>query len=161
MTAAQAAGVPTPSFDPREMALRGRIGAYRLHATHDPKETTKAAREAFMARFEREVDPETERLSPKSAPGVLKPPVKPTSPNSPTNPLRPDGAAPQRPRMGPPMSNPTNTTTPGSTTPGLSLLVLPDLLTALQPEWSGLPPPLPLFLREAQHGLTEVLEVTE
>ena len=53
------------------------------------------------------------------------------------------------------MSNPTNTNTPGSTTPGLSLLVLPDLLTALQPEWSGLPPPLPLFLREAQHGLTE------
>ena len=58
MTAAQAAGVPTPSFNPREMALRGRIGAYRLHATHDPKETTKAARTAFMARFEREVDPE-------------------------------------------------------------------------------------------------------
>ena len=58
MTAAQAAGVPTPSFDPREMALRGRIGAYRLHATHNPKETTKAAREAFMARFEREVDPD-------------------------------------------------------------------------------------------------------
>ena len=59
------------------------------------------------------------------------------------------------------MSNPTNTTTPGSTTPGLSLLVLPDLLTALQPEWSELPPPLPLFLREAQHGLTEALEVAE
>ena len=58
MTAARAAGVPTPSFDPREMALRGRIGAYRLHATHDPKETTKAARTAFMARFEREVDPD-------------------------------------------------------------------------------------------------------
>ena len=54
MTAAQAAGVPTPSFDPREMALRGRIGAYRLHATHDPKETTKAARTAFIP----EVDPE-------------------------------------------------------------------------------------------------------
>jgi len=58
MTAAQAAGGPTPSFDPKEMALRGRIGAYRLHATHDPKETTKSARTAFMARFEREVDPE-------------------------------------------------------------------------------------------------------
>ena len=59
------------------------------------------------------------------------------------------------------MSNPTNTTTPGSTTLGLSLLVLLDLLTALQPEWSELPPPLPLFLREAQHGLTEALEVAE
>ena len=48
----------TLTYDPKEMALRGRIGAYRLHATHDPKETTKAAREAFMARFEREVDPD-------------------------------------------------------------------------------------------------------
>ena len=48
----------TLTYDPKEMARRGRIGAYRLHATHDPKETTKAAREAFMARFEREVDPD-------------------------------------------------------------------------------------------------------
>ena len=48
----------TLTYDPKEMARSGRIGAYRLHATHDPKETTKAAREAFMARFEREVDPD-------------------------------------------------------------------------------------------------------
>ena len=48
----------TLTYDPQEMARRGRIGAYRLHATHSPKETTKAAREAFMARFEREVDPD-------------------------------------------------------------------------------------------------------
>ena len=48
----------TLTYDPKEMAWSGRIGAYRLHATHDPKETTKAAREAFMARFEREVDPD-------------------------------------------------------------------------------------------------------
>ena len=48
----------TLTYDPQEMARRGRIGAYSLHATHDPKETTKAAREAFMARFEREVDPD-------------------------------------------------------------------------------------------------------
>jgi hypothetical protein len=48
----------TLTYDPQEMARRGRIGAYRLHSTHDPKETTKAAREAFMARFEREVDPD-------------------------------------------------------------------------------------------------------
>ena len=47
----------TLTSDPHEMALRGRIGAYRLHATHDPKETTKAARAAFLARFEAEVDP--------------------------------------------------------------------------------------------------------
>ena len=42
------------------MALRGRIGAYRLHATHDPRETTRAAREQFLKRFEQEVDPESE-----------------------------------------------------------------------------------------------------
>ena len=48
----------TLAFDPQDMALRGRIGAYRLHATHDPKETTKAARAAFLARFERQVDPD-------------------------------------------------------------------------------------------------------
>jgi hypothetical protein len=40
------------------MSLRGRIGAYRLHATHDPRETTRRARAAFDARFLREVDPE-------------------------------------------------------------------------------------------------------
>jgi hypothetical protein len=34
------------------------MAAYRLHATHDPPETTKPARDAFMARFEREVDPD-------------------------------------------------------------------------------------------------------
>ena len=39
------------------MALRGRIGAYRLHATHDPRETTRTARASFLARFEDEVDP--------------------------------------------------------------------------------------------------------
>lgn len=43
---------------PQQAALRGRIGAYALHATHDPKETTKKAREAFDSRFEREVDPD-------------------------------------------------------------------------------------------------------
>ena len=45
------------------MALRGRIGAYRLHATQDPRATTAKARAAFLARFEAEVDPD----------GVLEP----------------------------------------------------------------------------------------
>ena len=40
--------------------LRGRIGAYKLHATHDPRVTTTNARAAFLARFEDEVDPERE-----------------------------------------------------------------------------------------------------
>jgi hypothetical protein len=50
--------VGIPHFDPAEMALRGRIGAFVLHARHDPRETTAKARSAFLARFEREVDPE-------------------------------------------------------------------------------------------------------
>jgi hypothetical protein len=45
-------------FDPSEMALRGRIGAYALHARRDPRETTARARVSFLQRFEREVDPE-------------------------------------------------------------------------------------------------------
>lgn len=54
-------------FDPAEMALRGRIGAYALHARHDPRETTRKARETFLNRFLDEVDrdrtlPEAERL---------------------------------------------------------------------------------------------------
>jgi hypothetical protein len=44
-------------LDSDEMARRGRLGALKLHATHDPKETTKAARAAFRSKFEREVDP--------------------------------------------------------------------------------------------------------
>ena len=41
-----------------ERSQRGRIAAYTLHATHDPKETTKKAREAFLAKFLDEVDPD-------------------------------------------------------------------------------------------------------
>ena len=61
------AGDVSHPFDPSEMALRGRIGAYALHAKRDPRETTAPARAAFLERFEREVDPdrvlpEAERL---------------------------------------------------------------------------------------------------
>src|SRR5215212_4973983 len=45
-------------FDPDEMSRRGRIGAHRLHATHDPRETTAKTREVFLTQFEREVDPD-------------------------------------------------------------------------------------------------------
>ena len=48
----------TIEFDPEEMARRGRIGAHRLHALHDSRELTAPARAAFLARFEREVDPD-------------------------------------------------------------------------------------------------------
>jgi hypothetical protein len=43
---------------PRERSLRGRMAAYRMHALHDPRETTRAARAAFSQRFLNEVDPE-------------------------------------------------------------------------------------------------------
>ena len=39
-------------------SLIGRIGAFALHATHDPQEITSAARKAFLDRFEREADPD-------------------------------------------------------------------------------------------------------
>ena len=45
---------------PKERSLRARIGAYSLHASHDPKQITANARRAFMDRFLREVDPEGE-----------------------------------------------------------------------------------------------------
>lgn len=45
-------------FDHKSMALRGRIGAFAQHALHDPRETTKAARTAFLGKFLIEVDPE-------------------------------------------------------------------------------------------------------
>ena len=41
-----------------ERILRARIAAYALHAQHDPRETTAKGRAAFLARFDREVDPE-------------------------------------------------------------------------------------------------------
>ena len=41
---------------PAERSLRGRIGAFSLHAMG--KTDTRAARAAFMGRFEKEVDPE-------------------------------------------------------------------------------------------------------
>lgn len=50
--------MPSPrTADPRR-TLRGRIGAYALHATHDPRVTTAHARAKFLAKFEREVDPD-------------------------------------------------------------------------------------------------------
>jgi hypothetical protein len=36
----------------------GRIGGYVLRSRHDPRQYTANARSAFLARFEREVDPD-------------------------------------------------------------------------------------------------------
>lgn len=49
---------PTSRAPASGATFRGRIGAYRLHATHDPHDTTVAARSAFLERFIDEVDPE-------------------------------------------------------------------------------------------------------
>ena len=46
------------AFSPETAALYGRIGAHALHAAHDSRQTTKAAREKFLGRFLDEVDPE-------------------------------------------------------------------------------------------------------
>ncbi len=50
--------VVTLEFDPDDMAMRGRIGAHVTHSRHDARELTAPAREAFLAKFEREVDPD-------------------------------------------------------------------------------------------------------
>ena len=41
-----------------ERSQIGRLGAWALHATHDPKVTTAAARAAFLNRFELQADPD-------------------------------------------------------------------------------------------------------
>ena len=43
---------------PEARSLRARLGAYTLHSLRDPRETTRAAREAATARFLDVVDPE-------------------------------------------------------------------------------------------------------
>ena len=43
---------------PAERSLRGRMGAYVVHARYDPRQTTAPARSAFLKRFLDEVDPD-------------------------------------------------------------------------------------------------------
>lgn len=45
------------SITPTERSIRGRLGAAVQHSRHDPKETTVAARAAFLRKFEADVDP--------------------------------------------------------------------------------------------------------
>jgi hypothetical protein len=56
-------GLSAESASPAERSLRARVAAHALHAQRDPRETTANGRAAFLARFEREVDPD----------GVLEP----------------------------------------------------------------------------------------
>jgi hypothetical protein len=39
--------------------MRARLAAYAMHAQHDARVTTANGRTAFLARFEREVDPDS------------------------------------------------------------------------------------------------------
>jgi hypothetical protein len=49
---------------PSERSLRARLAAYAMHSQHDAQKTTAKGRAAFLARFEREVDPDG-RLDPE------------------------------------------------------------------------------------------------
>ncbi len=45
-------------LSPAERSLRGRMGAYAVHARYDPRATTTPARAAFLRRFLDQVDPD-------------------------------------------------------------------------------------------------------
>ncbi len=53
------------AMTPAERSLRGRIGAYAMHARNDPRQTTASARAAFLERFVREVDPHRRLAAPE------------------------------------------------------------------------------------------------
>ena len=46
------------SLTPEQRSLRARLAAHTLHSQVDPLAHTAPARQAFLARFEAEVDPE-------------------------------------------------------------------------------------------------------
>lgn len=69
-----------------ERAQRGRIGAYVMHAHHDARSTTAAARQAFGRRFLDLVDPERSLPEPERL-RQPRPREARTSSNSRTGPL--------------------------------------------------------------------------
>lgn len=46
------------TLSPAQRSLRARIGAHAQHAAHDTRDTTKAARSAFLENFYNQVDPD-------------------------------------------------------------------------------------------------------
>ena len=50
---------------PQERILRSRLGALVLHSGYDSRALTAPARAAFLAKFEREVDPDGELSVPE------------------------------------------------------------------------------------------------
>ena len=90
----RAMSVPGPGSEPvsrAERSLRARLAAYALHAQQDPRETTANGRAAFLARFDREVDPEgrLERTSAAAGPSRHDAPTSLASPWPPSRPARP------------------------------------------------------------------------
>jgi hypothetical protein len=53
-----ASALSSDDLSPAERSLRARLAVHTLHATRDSHETTAAARAGFLARFERQVDPD-------------------------------------------------------------------------------------------------------
>lgn len=58
MTARGSPILVTLTYDPEEMARRGRIGAHVLHSRHDSHEIAARAREGLVRKYLDEVDPE-------------------------------------------------------------------------------------------------------
>jgi hypothetical protein len=53
-----ASALSAHDLSPAERSLRARLAVHTLHATRDPRKATALARAGFLARFEREVDPD-------------------------------------------------------------------------------------------------------
>lgn len=49
---------PSSGLSPSQRSMRARLAAHAMHARHDSREVTANARQAFVERFEREVDPD-------------------------------------------------------------------------------------------------------
>jgi hypothetical protein len=54
-----ASALSSHDLSPAERSLRARLAVHTLHATRDASRTTALARAGFLARFEREVDPDS------------------------------------------------------------------------------------------------------
>lgn len=46
------------ALTPEQRAMRARLAAHAMHARYDTAKVSKPGRDAFLARFEREVDPD-------------------------------------------------------------------------------------------------------
>jgi len=56
-------------LSPSQRSMRARLAAHAMHARHDSREVTTNARQAFVERFERQVDPTVSCRSPSGSGG--------------------------------------------------------------------------------------------